>query len=233
MAWSWEELYADVGAARDKQELVQVVALWAKRLGFEYRCEGLHVPVLRAGIAARETSADGWVVHYCHNGFLAVDAAVQLDRRSTGLIVCSETIFASGTCLLAGVHGRDFSLTQPCWEAHGAYCLVALSRYASRLRQREVAYLLTQANWLSSLGQNLMAQFVKPKLAPEAHVSLTPREREVLRWTGEGKTACEVGRILSISERTVNFHVSNVLHKLAATNKVQAVAKAAAMGLFD
>ncbi|MGN6666559.1 MAG: transcriptional activator protein SolR, partial [Trinickia sp.] len=61
---------------------------------------------------------------------------------------------------------------------------------------------------------------------------LTPRECEVLCWTGEGKTACEIGQILNISERTVNFHVNNVLLKLNATNKVQAVVKAIAMGLI-
>ncbi|MFP3249793.1 MAG: LuxR C-terminal-related transcriptional regulator, partial [Paraburkholderia sp.] len=33
-------------------------------------------------------------------------------------------------------------------------------------------------------------------------------------------------------ERTVNFHVNNVLLKLAATNKVQAVVKAVATGLI-
>jgi LuxR family quorum-sensing system transcriptional regulator SolR len=54
----------------------------------------------------------------------------------------------------------------------------------------------------------------------------------VLRWTGEGKTSYEIGKILSISERTVNFHVNNVLSKLAATNKVQAVVKAIATGLI-
>ncbi len=72
-----------------------------------------------------------------------------------------------------------------------------------------------------------------PKLSPESSVTLTAREREVLRWTAEGKTACEIGQILSISERTVNFHVNNILEKLGATNKVQAVVKAIGAGLID
>jgi LuxR family quorum-sensing system transcriptional regulator SolR len=54
----------------------------------------------------------------------------------------------------------------------------------------------------------------------------------VLCWTGEGKTSYEIGQILNISERTVNFHVNNALSKLTSTNKVQAVVKAIAMGLI-
>jgi DNA-binding CsgD family transcriptional regulator len=64
-------------------------------------------------------------------------------------------------------------------------------------------------------------------------VALTPREAEVLRWTGEGKTSTEIGKILHIAERTVNFHVNKMLLKLNATNKVHAVAKAISAGLLD
>jgi LuxR family quorum-sensing system transcriptional regulator SolR len=87
-------------------------------------------------------------------------------------------------------------------------------------------------SWLSNMTHAMMSAFLVPKLAPETGVMLTPRESEVLCWTGEGKTACEIGQILNISERTVNFHVNNVLLKLNATNKVQAVVKAIALGLI-
>jgi LuxR family quorum-sensing system transcriptional regulator SolR len=42
----------------------------------------------------------------------------------------------------------------------------------------------------------------------EAKVVLTTRERDVLRWTSEGKTSAEIGEILHMTERTVNFHTS-------------------------
>jgi DNA-binding CsgD family transcriptional regulator len=71
-----------------------------------------------------------------------------------------------------------------------------------------------------------------PKLVPEARVMMTAREREVLRWTAEGKTAYKISRILTVSERTVNFHINNVVNKLGATNKTQAAVKAAALGLL-
>jgi DNA-binding CsgD family transcriptional regulator len=75
-----------------------------------------------------------------------------------------------------------------------------------------------------------MCRLLVPKLAPELLVVITDREKEVLRWTADGKTAYEVARILDISERTVNFHLSNVTAKLGAINKTQAAVKAALGG---
>ncbi|HEB56376.1 MAG TPA: hypothetical protein ENI98_08740 [Gammaproteobacteria bacterium] len=61
-----------------------------------------------------------------------------------------------------------------------------------------------------------------PKDLPD----FTPRERETLKWSYEGKTAWEIGIILSISERTVKFHLNNIYKKLNVANRSQAVAKA-------
>lgn len=55
---------------------------------------------------------------------------------------------------------------------------------------------------------------------------LTNREIEVLKWLKEGKSSNDVSVILNISERTVNFHCNNILRKLDAVNRVQAVAVA-------
>ena len=63
--------------------------------------------------------------------------------------------------------------------------------------------------------------------------TLTPRELEALRWTMEGKTAWEVGTIMSISERTAVLHLQNSMHKLACVNKHQAVLKAIRLGLLN
>lgn len=62
--------------------------------------------------------------------------------------------------------------------------------------------------------------------------TLTPRELESLRWTMEGKTAWEVGRILGISEQTVVRHVNGATHKLGCVHKHHAVVKALRLGLI-
>ena len=62
-------------------------------------------------------------------------------------------------------------------------------------------------------------------------VPLTPRELECLHWTAKGKTAWEIGEILTISERTVHQHIMNAWRKLRVVNKTHAVAKAVSLGL--
>ncbi|MEW6104593.1 MAG: LuxR C-terminal-related transcriptional regulator [bacterium] len=62
---------------------------------------------------------------------------------------------------------------------------------------------------------------------------LSQREKEVINWVKEGKTSWEISKILNISERTVNFHLSNIMQKLDAVNRTQAVAVAFEQGLIN
>ena len=49
----------------------------------------------------------------------------------------------------------------------------------------------------------------------------------------DGKTAWDISQILSISERTVKFHVQNIMRKVNATNRAQAVAICMENGFID
>ncbi|KAB0492620.1 autoinducer binding domain-containing protein [Pseudomonas vancouverensis] len=62
------------------------------------------------------------------------------------------------------------------------------------------------------------------------HPALSGREVEVLKLSADGKTAYEIARILSLSERTINFHVHRAIEKLGVTNKIAAVIAAARSG---
>lgn len=53
---------------------------------------------------------------------------------------------------------------------------------------------------------------------------LTHREREVLELVAEGRTDRQIGETLFISHRTVERHVSNLLPKLGAATRGEAVA---------
>ena len=62
---------------------------------------------------------------------------------------------------------------------------------------------------------------------------LTAREREVLEWVKQGKSSWDISGILGISERTVNFHIYNVMNKLEVVNRAQAVAVATNLGMIS
>jgi len=62
---------------------------------------------------------------------------------------------------------------------------------------------------------------------------LTPRELEVLRHVGAGLTVKQVASRLRVSSRTVETHLSRLYRKLGAQNRVQALSRAASLGLID
>jgi DNA-binding CsgD family transcriptional regulator len=64
-------------------------------------------------------------------------------------------------------------------------------------------------------------------------LSLSIREKEVLIWLKEGKSSWDISRILCVSERTVNFHIENIMRKLDAANRTHAVAIALKQRLID
>ncbi len=88
----------------------------------------------------------------------------------------------------------------------------------------------------------------QPTLAPEATRSLiqratretprlgedlTDREREVLEWMVRGANNGQIADQLVVSRSTVKFHVSNILSKLAASSRTEAVAIALQHDLVD
>lgn len=61
---------------------------------------------------------------------------------------------------------------------------------------------------------------------------LTERELEVLELVTAGRTNGEIGTALFINTKTASVHVSNILRKLEAANRIQAAAIARERGLF-
>jgi DNA-binding NarL/FixJ family response regulator len=69
-------------------------------------------------------------------------------------------------------------------------------------------------------------------VAPRRGVAaLTARERDVLVLVAEGRSNREIGRTLSIGERTVQTHLGNVLTKLELSSRTQAALWAVREGL--
>ncbi len=96
----------------------------------------------------------------------------------------------------------------------------------------EVTRLVADLQLFAVHAQDTAMRVLVPERLQLERPKLTPRELDSLRWTMDGKTAWEVGSIMGISERTAVLHINNAMHKLACTNKHQAVLKALRLGLL-
>jgi len=125
------------------------------------------------------------------------------------------------------------------------------NKYQNRLLHKDGHYVLMEMNvrtFNDPQGKFMAGVFVgrditshskkakEPLLAsksPFIDRRLTLRENEILRWVMEGKSTWDISKIIKISESTVKFHIENLMKKLSAVNRTQAVAIAIHEGLIN
>jgi pimeloyl-ACP methyl ester carboxylesterase/DNA-binding CsgD family transcriptional regulator len=81
------------------------------------------------------------------------------------------------------------------------------------------------------LGVGAPAPVQVPPISSELLLSLTPREREIASLVAQGKSNRELADTLVVSERTVEWHVSNILSKLGLHSRSQITVWAIAVGI--
>ncbi len=84
----------------------------------------------------------------------------------------------------------------------------------------------------STLQPLVASKLIRQVQAPAATIGLTEREAEVLGLIAQGLPNKLIAAQLSISQRTVKFHVSAILEKLGAGNRTEAVSLARGHGLL-
>jgi DNA-binding NarL/FixJ family response regulator len=72
---------------------------------------------------------------------------------------------------------------------------------------------------------------VRPAVSKETFPVLTDREREMLHLMAKGASNAEIGRLLSLSPKTVANYVSNILHKLQVADRNEAAVRARDAGI--
>jgi len=106
--------------------------------------------------------------------------------------------------------------------------------------QRHRQELQSAIRWMSGRLSGLPAETDNWRSAGSASSdpalvdSLTARELEVLRLLARGQTNLAIARVLVVREGTVKYHVKNILRKLGATSRAEAVSRyARATGAGD
>ena len=62
--------------------------------------------------------------------------------------------------------------------------------------------------------------------------ALSAREVEIVYWISIGKSDWDIGQILGISPKTVNYHVEKVKRKYAVSTRIQAIVAVVKDGLI-
>ena len=83
----------------------------------------------------------------------------------------------------------------------------------------------------SAFDSRSAAAMMRSIHAPQARSPLTERELSVLRLVANGLSNRGIAAQLYLSETTVKFHVRNIMRKLDATSRAEAVYKATKNGL--
>jgi DNA-binding NarL/FixJ family response regulator len=83
----------------------------------------------------------------------------------------------------------------------------------------------------SAFDSRSAAAMMRSIHAPQARSPLTERELNVLRLVANGLSNRGIGAQLHLSETTVKFHVRNIMRKLDATSRAEAVYKATKNGM--
>jgi len=81
-----------------------------------------------------------------------------------------------------------------------------------------------EKGWVSRSVAAKLTQMLQEE--KEGNKDLTPRELDVLRLVVDGKTNAEIGRVLGISEKTVEKHLDSMYRKMNVVSRVEAAVMA-------
>jgi len=184
------------------------------------------------------TYSESWCRHYEHANYLDIDPVVIMGL--TGLLPIDWSTFDRSEPRRKKFFGeaREFGVGRQglTFPVRGRGGEIALFSINSDLAPREwVAYKKVCIRDFQLLAHYFHASITRLEAGqqPDFESRLSPREKECLQWAANGKTAWETSAILKISEATVRIYLDSARHKLESATKVQAVAKAIALGIIN
>lgn len=178
-----------------------------------------------ACLIGEELEDRGFDVETAHNGRTGLDAIL---RRPPDLVLSDVG--------MPGMSGFDLlerlTSMEPRFDSMPFVFLTALGDHDSELRGWKLGaddYLTKPVDYdvLAALISARLARVARSTVWP-TKVGLRDREVETLTWAARGKTFGEIGEILGLSKRTVEFHLENARRKLGVATRTQALIKAAA-----
>lgn len=235
MKWM-DELLDTLDTARTEAELLAKIESTARYLGFDSCAYGIRIPipVTRPKVVMINNFALSWRQRYAQCGYMAVDPTVKHCAESTTPIVWDEQMTRQNPPMWeeARAAGLVHGWAQSSLDARGSGGMLTLARAGEPITQQELAANQKYMRFLVHIAHQGFSRILAPQWQPPLDKALSLRECEVLKWAADGKTAQEIGLILSLSRETIKFHLRNAGSKLGVHNCTATVVRATSLGLL-
>jgi len=183
-----------------------------------------------------------WVAYYDRNSLIEIDPRLTLTVNRTSPLLWDSATLAGGPEATrffgeASRFGINSGVVVSFRDPDHARIIVALNSHVSPtdearnlMIRRHLGDIMVLA---TSFHDVFMSNFVDRGVPPrQLGIPLSPREQQCLQMAAHGLTSNDIAGKLGIAERTIHFHFSNILSKLDALNRQEAIAKGVAGGLI-
>ena len=232
--------YLSVLEARTPLDFRKEVVSFAESLGFNTVSAMAVVDrsTVKSDFYVVDNTPTAFTQSYHDTGLAQVDPVMQHCKRAAVPIIWDQSTYVSkgfgGMWEQQARYGYRTGIALAIHLPGGRHFLLGVDRdKALSLNAKSLSRIVADLQLFAVHAQDAAFRIFETDVVLQPSASpLTPRELEALKWTMEGKTAWEVGAILSISERTAVLHLQNATHKLECINKHQAVLRALKLGLL-
>lgn len=213
------------------EDLLRVLHQAGEKLGFDFCSYYLlfPLPISKPKLRIYGNLPEVWQTYYCEHELYRIDPILLHFTHSVLPLIWDEPLDECHSELQHPV--RQYGCAQACRNTQGVTGILVFSNTNKTTPRVSRLKLIQELCWLADYAFEYMVHFL-PEFLPELFIKLSAREVEVLGWSAEGKTSSETAQIMSISERTINFHIGNAVIKLGVTNKTAAVVKASILKLL-
>lgn len=215
-----------------RHQVVELAGVFFAQYGFETVVCGrvpTHPVDLETGVWC-DTRPRSWAATYATRRMHRADPVMAEMRRFERPVTWKQVITQRhlsaaqrAVLRLAREHGMHDGVSVPVFDGDG------LSGYVG-LAGREIDFSESARTSITVAAVYLYNRLCALRVAERQSSGLTSREVEILRWIIAGKSDWQIGQILRISSKTVNFHVENVKRKFGVATRIQAVVAAVREG---
>ncbi|MBS0319653.1 MAG: autoinducer binding domain-containing protein [Proteobacteria bacterium] len=188
---------------------------------------------------AWSTHGDAWDERYRVTGLMRGDPRLATSSTATPTLWdrqrCAIATSAHPFLEAARQHGIGTGIVMRVVDVAQRRAIIALDGDCAPLDAGRIEALIERMAGLMLFAVALHDHVLAPRLAGAVlrRDALSPRECSCLALAARGLTSKDIGHKLGISARTANFHVGNVMRKLGALNRSEAIALGLRAGLIQ